>query len=49
MHADELEDYGGKDFCRDVGAKATYKTEFTKMIAVAHTLTEMGYAIIKKR
>ena len=47
LHAEELVEYGGKDFCRDVGAKETYKTEFAKMIAVARRLREMGYAITK--
>ena len=49
IHADELQDYGGKDFCREVGAKATYKTEFSKMIAAARRLKEMGYVIAKTK
>lgn len=48
LHAKLLEHLDPVEFCRDVGVPAAYHIEFRKMIAVAHTLSELGYSIQKR-
>jgi dihydroorotase len=48
LNANLLKDLDPYEFCRSVGVKRTYHIEFRKMIATAHTLSELGYSIQKK-
>jgi hypothetical protein len=45
LNAELLENLDPHEFCRNVGVAKSYVREFRKMIAVARTLSELGYSI----
>lgn len=48
VNADDLQHLDPHEFCRNVGVTKAYHIEFRKMIAAAHTLSDMGYSIQKQ-
>jgi hypothetical protein len=47
LNAELLKNLDPHEFCRNVGVTEAYHIEFRKMLAVARTLSEMGYSIQK--
>jgi len=45
LNAELLKNLDPHEFCRKVGVTKAYHIEFRKMIAVARTLSELGYSI----
>ena len=48
VYANRLEHLDPHEFCRNVGVKDAFHSEFRKMINVAHTLSEWDYSIQKR-
>jgi hypothetical protein len=49
LNAELLKNLDPHEFCRNVGVTKAYHIEFRKMIAVARTLSELGYSIQKNK
>ena len=47
LNAAVLKNLDPHEFCKDAGLTKVYHIEFRKMIAVARTLSELGYSIQK--
>lgn len=47
IHADEFQGVDAIQFCRDVGMRDSFATEFRKMIKLSQIIKEEGY-ILKK-
>ncbi|MFZ0912792.1 MAG: hypothetical protein WBQ76_07955 [Candidatus Korobacteraceae bacterium] len=45
-NADELAGIDPKGFCKEISVPETYATEFTKMIALARLMKELGAKLI---
>ena len=45
INADRLEHVSAAEFCEAVGMKDSFKTEFSKMIALAKLMREQGVSI----
>ena len=48
LYASQLEHLDPHEFCRNVGVTDAFHIEFRKMIAAAHTLSDLGYSIQKR-
>ncbi|MFZ0301413.1 MAG: hypothetical protein WAL75_01960 [Terracidiphilus sp.] len=44
-HADELEGFNPTGFCKEISMPASYRTEFTKMLALSRLMKEQGAKI----
>ena len=47
IHADEFRGVDAVQFCRDVGVRDSFATEFRKMLSLAQTIKDEGYVIKK--
>ncbi len=47
IHADEFKGVDAIQFCRDVGMRDSFATEFRKMLSLSQMIKEEGY-ILKK-
>ncbi|MBN1972675.1 MAG: hypothetical protein JW787_03495 [Sedimentisphaerales bacterium] len=47
FYADEFREYDAVQFCRDVGMRDSFATEFRKMFSLSQMIKDEGY-IIKK-
>lgn len=47
INVDEFKGVDAVQFCRDVGMKDSFATEFRKMIKLSQILTEEGYTLQK--
>ena len=45
-NAHELEGVDPKAFCREIGVRESYATEFTKMISLARVINEQGMRLV---
>jgi len=45
IHADEFRDVDAVQFCRDVGVRDSFATEFQKMLSLAQMIKDEGYVI----
>ena len=48
IHAEELQGVDPVQFCKDVGMKESFATEFRKMMSLSKVLKDEGYALMKK-
>jgi len=49
LNADLLKNLDPHEFCRNVGVTKAYHIEFRKMIAVARTISKLGYSIRREK
>ena len=49
LNANQLKNLDPHEFCRNVSVTKAYHIEFRKMLAVARTLSEVGYSIQKDK
>ena len=48
IHVDEFNEVDPTQFCRDVGMRDSFATEFRKMKKLSEIIKEEGYVLIKK-
>lgn len=48
IHAEKFQGVDATQFCRDVGIRDSFATEFRKMMSLAQIIKEEGY-VLKKR
>ena len=47
IHADEFKDVDAVQFCREIGMRDSFATEFRKMLSLSQIIKDEGY-ILKK-
>jgi hypothetical protein len=48
VNAEELKDHDAVAFCKEIGVRVSYATEFRKMISLARLMKEQGTIIQTK-